>query len=85
MRLYNLDSELKLMHLLENDAKLKVTVKDGNLGCSDVQDVCYEEGYAILYKKGVNFYIDRVSDGENILCVDDANYIAEIIDSFEEV
>ena len=82
MRLYNLDSKLKLMHLLENDAKLKITVKDGNLGCSDVQDVCYEEDYAILYKKGVNFYIDRVSDGENILCVD---YIAEIIDSFEEV
>lgn len=71
-----MSSSLKVA--LDNGNKLKIKVKQGNLGCSDVQDACNDDGYVILYKKCDNYMIDTVDD-ENILCVDDFSYIEELV------
>ena len=58
----------------------KVTIKDSeDLGCSDVQDLCERQGYVDIYMKGKTFYINDEEKDENILCVDDANYIDMIV------
>lgn len=68
---------------LENGEKLKVIIKHGNLGCSDVQGAYDLYGYLDLYKIGDNYLIDTPSDeSENLLCVDDFEYIHMIVFSF---
>lgn len=63
--------------LLEEEVEYKVGIRDGCLGCSDAQDAFAEYGYLILYKKGNNYYINT-PEGENIVTVDDVNYVDEI-------
>lgn len=58
---------------------LKVILKENQFGCLDAQDICHKQGYVELYKKGEYFRIDN-QEGENILCVDDKEYIGSIID-----
>lgn len=57
----------------------RVTIKEEDLGCSDVQDLYKKQGYVDIYMKGKNFYIDDTEDNENILCVDDEKYIDMIV------
>ena len=60
--------------------RLRVTIRGGQLGCSDAQDACDQYGYLILWKCGDQYRIDA-PDGENIICVDDPLYIKSIIES----
>ena len=63
----------------------RVTIKDSeDLGCSDVQDLFERQGYVDIYMKGKNFYIDDIEEDENILCVDDENYIDMIVSKVRE-
>ena len=57
----------------------RVTLKEEDLGCSDVQDLFERQGYVDIYMKGRNFYIDDTEEDENILCVDDEQYIDMIV------
>lgn len=57
----------------------RVTIKEEDLGCSDVQDLYKKQGYVDIYMKGKNFYIDDTEGNENILCVDDEKYIDMIV------
>lgn len=57
----------------------RVTIKEEDFGCSDVQDLYKKQGYVDIYMKGKNFYIDDTEDNENILCVDDEKYIDMIV------
>ena len=57
----------------------RVTIKEEDLGCSDVQDLYKKQGYVDIYMKGKNFYIDDTEEDENILCVDDEKYIDMIV------
>lgn len=71
--------------LLKSGVKLKVTIKDGDFGCSDVQDVFAKEGYLILYKSGDNYMMDSEQTDENILCVDDFEYICMIVEKYYRI
>lgn len=75
----------KLYNLLSEGYKLEITVKSGSLGCCDVQDACNREGSVILFQKGDNYMINTISDDDNILCVDDFEYIVSLIDTFKEL
>lgn len=57
----------------------RVTIKEEDLGCSDVQDLYKKQGYVDIYMKGKNFYIDDTEEDENVLCVDDEKYIDMIV------
>lgn len=57
----------------------RVTIKEEDLGCSDVQDLYKKQGYVDIYMKGKNFYIDDTEENENILYVDDEKYIDMIV------
>lgn len=85
MNLNSLDMKSALYELLLNGKKLKVKLKDGFIGCADVQDVCEKEGFVILFKKNDNYMINSISEDENLLCVDSFDYISEIVDEFEEI
>ena len=65
---------------LSEGKRLRVIIRSGQLGCADAQDACGKFGYLILYKHGDQYRIDD-PEGENIVCVEDFNYIASIIDS----
>lgn len=65
---------------LSERKRLRVTIRSGQLGCADAQDACDEFGYLLLYKHGGQYRIDD-PEGENIVRVEDFNYIASIIDS----
>lgn len=85
MKLNNSDMEIALYELLLDGTKLRVTVKNDILGCADVQDACEEEGSVLLFKRGNNYVINLISNiDENLLCVEDFDYIAEIVDTFEK-
>lgn len=77
----------ELLGGLQAGKQYLVTVKDGNIGCSDVQDACAVSGFVVLYKKKEYFYIDTVDvdDAENLLCVDDPTYIANIVLTYKEI
>ena len=63
----------------------RVTIKNSeDLGCSDVQDLFERQGYVDIYMKGKNFYINDEEKDENILCVDDKNYIDMIVSKVRE-
>ena len=65
---------------LSERKRLRVTIRSGQLGCADAQDTCDEFGYLLLYRHGEQYRIDD-PQGENIICVEDFNYIKSIIDS----
>ena len=65
------------MKLVEGK-EYKVGIRDGKLGCSDAQDAYKEHGHLLLFKKGDNYMIDT-PDGENIVFVDDVDYINCIV------
>ena len=65
---------------LSERKRLHVTIRSGHLGCADTQDACDEFGYLLLYRHGEQYRIDD-PEGENIICVEDFNYIASIIGS----
>ena len=65
---------------LSEGKRLRVTIRSGHLGCAYAQDTCEEHGFLMLYRKGEQYRIDD-PEGENIVCVEDFNYIASIIDS----
>ena len=65
---------------LSEGKRLRVTIRSGHLGCADAQDACDEFGYLLLYRHGEQYRIDD-PEGENIVCVEDFNYIKSIIDS----
>ena len=65
---------------LSEGKRLRVTIRSGHLGCADAQDACGEFGYLVLCRHGEQYRIDA-PEGENIVCVEDFNYIASIIDS----
>lgn len=85
MKLSNSDMEIVLREFLLSGFKLSVTLKNGVLGCSDVQDACTEDGSVILFKNGDNYMINSVSTDENLLCIDDFSYISSIVDTFDKV
>lgn len=60
--------------LLEEGVHYKVGIRRGSYGCSDAQDAFEEYGYLILYREGNNYYIDT-PDGDNVVAVDDADYV----------
>ena len=65
---------------LSEGKRFRVTIRSGHLGCADAQDTCEEHGFLMLYRQGEQYRIDD-PEGENIICVEDFNYIASIIDS----
>lgn len=65
---------------LSEGKRLRVTIRSGHLGCADAQDACDEFGYLLLYRQGEQYRMDA-PEGENIVCVEDFNFIASIIDS----
>lgn len=67
---------------IDEGKEYKVTIRQGQLGCSDAQDACDEYGFLVLYKKGDNYKIDT-PEGDNIIMVDDINYIESIIAHIE--
>lgn len=67
---------------IDEGKEYKVTIRHGQLGCSDAQDACDEYGFLVLYKKGDNYKIDT-PEGDNIIMVDDINYIESIITHME--
>ena len=67
---------------IDEGKEYKVTIRHGQLGCSDAQDACDEYGFLVLYKKGDNYKIDT-PEGDNIIMVDDINYIEYIIAHME--
>ena len=75
---------LCMKNYLDQGRILKVTIKSGNIGCSDAQDACDQYGYLLLQKKGLNYFIDTPDDedSENIVCVDSMDYIKLIVDSW---
>ena len=65
---------------LSEGKRLRVIIRSGQLGCAYAQDTCDEFGYLLLYRHGEQYRIDD-PEGENIICVEDFNYIASIIGS----
>lgn len=63
---------------LNNGEILKVSINDGDLGCADVQDAFEEFGFVYLRQtEQGDFCID--TDDENLLFVEDRNYISMIV------
>lgn len=66
--------------LLERGHSLQVTIKNSAVDCDDVQDLCFKNGYVTLYKKGDNYCIDNPEECENVLCVNDWDYVWGILE-----
>ena len=66
---------------LNNGEILKVSINNGDFGCGDVQDAFEEFGFVYLRQtEQGDFCID--SDDENLLFVEDKNYISMIVKMF---
>ena len=77
---------MSLKEMLDTGKKIKVTIRRGQLGCADAQDACREFGYLLLYKSGDNYRLDTpLPDDENIVCVDNEQYILGIVDTFGDL
>ena len=68
--------------LLSEGRTLRITIRDGRLGCADAQDACAEYGHLLLHKRGDNYLIDTPDD-ENIVFVDSLDYIKLIVATWE--
>lgn len=75
----------ELYELLLYGEKVKVKLKSGNLGCSDVQDAVNDGTELVLFQKDNNYYINTLEDDDNLLCVDMFFYIKMIVDSFKRI
>ena len=62
-----------------NGSKFKVTIRDGRLGCSDLQDACREQGFLVLKQLNDNYMIYDCEEFESLCCTDDFSYICMII------
>lgn len=64
-----------MRELLERGSLLKITVNKG-----DLKDV----NMLVLFKKDGKYWINSIETGRNLICVEDYDYIEDIVEDYEE-